>query len=212
MINEASNHEDFLEPINMHHQLRGEDVPTSQKAPLESILARMRSRKIMAYVQGKKVLDFGCGVQAWNARTIAGDCTFIAGVDRSLPRSSLILDGIPLFRELHDLPVQNFDVIVALAVFEHIRPLMLRPLLEQLRRYTLPRAIIVGTVPTPRSRRLLEFLSYQLRLIDRSQIEDHKLYYDDLWLSEITSDTGWSLKKYERFLFGMNSLFVLART
>jgi hypothetical protein len=54
-------------------------------------------------------------------------------------------------------------------------------------------------------------LSFKLGLIDPSQIRDHKVYYDDLWLKEILGETAWSLSFYKTFQLGLNSLVVLSR-
>lgn len=116
-----------------------------------------------------------------------------------------------VFRALEDLPRSDYEVVIALAVFEHIEPFSLITILGHLEKVTDCNAMIIGTVPTPMSRALLEFLSYKLRLIDASQIEDHKVYYDDLWLGQIISRTNWSVNAYKQFQFGLNSEFRLAR-
>lgn len=187
------------------------EFPTSQNAPLEQWLARQRRRRIEPHVRGQRVLDFGCGVHAWNALSIRDICQRVDGVDRSLPESRAVGD-IRLYQELGEIVDSTYDVIIALAVFEHIKPLQLRELLQTFHGLTHSDSRIIGTVPSPRSRRVLEFLSYRLGLIDRSQIEDHKVYYDDLWLHEITEGTGWRLSRYQRFQFGMNGFFQLTRT
>ena len=71
-------------------------------------------------------------------------------------------------------------------------------------------AILVGTVPTPQAGPVLEFISYRLRLIDESQIRDHKVYYDDFWLSAMVGKTTtWKVSSYKKFQLGLNSLFTL---
>lgn len=116
-----------------------------------------------------------------------------------------------VFKALEDLPRSDYEVVIALAVFEHIEPFSLINVLEDLEKVTDRNAMIIGTVPTPTSRTLLEFLSYKLRLIDASQIEDHKVYYDDLWLGQIISRTNWRVTAYRQFQLGLNSEFRLAR-
>lgn len=185
-------------------------VPTSQQAPLERFLASRRTSQIKSYVRGKSVLDFGCGRSAWNAVAIRQQCRSIVGVDRSLDKNTEIA-GIPLYRDLNEGVLGNYDVILALAVFEHIRPLELRILLREFLQITHPESMIIGTVPTPFSRPILELLSYRLGLIDRSQIEDHKVYYDDLWLHEVLDGTGWRMTRYSIFQMGLNSRFLIAR-
>jgi hypothetical protein len=96
-------------------------------------------------------------------------------------------------------------------VFEHIPPLDLVNVLHHLAKISTPDAIIVGTVPTPLARPVLEFLSFKLGLIDSSQINDHWVYYDDLWLKEILALTPWRMQSYKLFQLGLNSEFILSK-
>ena len=184
---------------------------TTQKAPLEQFLNRLRTKKIKNYISGKNVLDFGCGQSAWTARNLSKDCTSIVGVDASLDLDKSRIGRIRLFKDLCSVQNQTFDVILMLAVIEHIRPFDFRDLLNQFLDITDERGVIVATIPTTKSRPVLEFLSYRLGLIDPSQIRDHKVYYDDLWLNEILAETSWKLSFYKTFQFGLNSLVVLSR-
>lgn len=133
------------------------------------------------------------------------------GVDQSLELEESQVDGIKLFKHLHSLRNQIFDVILMLAVIEHIRPFDFRDLLNEFLDITDDHGVIVATIPTTKSRPVLEFLSYGLGLIDPSQIRDQKVYYDDLWLSEVLAETAWKLSFYKTFQFGLNSLVVLSR-
>jgi cyclopropane fatty-acyl-phospholipid synthase-like methyltransferase len=187
------------------------ETKTSQDAPLERFLARQRCNRIQPYVHGKRVLDFGCGVKAWNAIAIQDSCLRVDGVDRSLQQSGMI-NAISLYQELSEIQETTYDVIMALAVFEHIKPLQLRGLLHSFHRLSHEQTMIIGTVPSRRSRRVLELLSYKLKLIDRTQIEDHKVYYDDLWMGEIVEGTGWQLSQYKSFQLGMNCFFELRKS
>ena len=184
---------------------------TTQNAPLEQLLNRLRTKKIKQYISGKHVLDFGCGQSAWTARSLTGDCASIVGVDESLDLEEYQVDGITLFKHLDSLRNQTFDVILMLAVIEHIRPFDFRDLLNEFLNVTDDQGVIVATIPTTKSRPVLEFLSYKLGLIDPSQIRDHKVYYDDLWLSYIVNQAGWRLNRYSLFQLGMNSRFELSK-
>ena len=106
---------------------------------------------------------------------------------------------------------EKFDVITMLAVIEHIKPLEFRSLLNEFVDYTMPESRIIATIPTTKSRPILEFLSYRLNLIDQSQIRDHKVYYDDLWINEIVDKTPWKISFYKTFQMGLNSLVVFSR-
>ena len=184
---------------------------TTQSAPLERLLAAFRSSRLRDHVNQKRVLDFGCGRHAWAARSIKKKATLVHGVDASLDKPEIVLDDVLLVQSIGQLPRADYQVIAALAVFEHIPPFDLVDVLHQLAKISTPDAIIAGTVPTPLARPVLEFLSLKLGLIDSSQINDHWVYYDDLWLKEIVALTPWKVQSYKLFQLGLNSEFVLAR-
>jgi hypothetical protein len=182
---------------------------TTQNAPLEQFLASQRTRRVRSLVSGRVVLDFGCGAKAWAARNLQPLCKRIDGLEPTLPAGSV--HGIQVVPALEQLPQQSYEVVIALAVFEHLDPHVLQQVLHQLHSITTADAVIAGTVPTPLARPILELLSYRLGLIDPSQIRDHKVYYDDLWLAEILRETPWQLKRYQPFQLGMNSFFLLSK-
>jgi len=184
---------------------------TTQDAPLERFLAASRASRLRRYVSEKRVLDFGCGRHAWAARSIQKIATLVHGVDASLPQTQLQIDNVFLFQSIQQLPLDDYEIISALAVFEHIPPFDLVSVLHDLAQISSPNALLVGTVPTPLSRPILEFLSLKLSLIDASQIMDHWVYYDDLWLKEIIALTPWNVSSYNLFQLGLNSEFILTK-
>jgi SAM-dependent methyltransferase len=117
-------------------------------------------------------------------------------------------EGFTLYGNYESLPEKSFDVITALAVFEHIEPSELPSVLNHLKKSLKEGGCIVGTLPTPLGRPVLEFLSYKLKLIDESQIRDHKIYYDQNGLRQQLKLAGYDLQEYYTFQFGMNSFFV----
>ena len=183
---------------------------TTQNAPLEKLLSYLRYKRTIELIKNKKVLDFGCGISDWNASFIGKYPKIIHGVDSSF--SELNNNSfVKKYKEINDLPFSDYEVILSMAVFEHIEPKNLIQILDQLSNKTNNKAIIFGTTPTPISRPILEILSYKLKLIDESQIRDHKVYYDDFWLKIILSNTNWIIKSYRTFQFGLNSEFILCK-
>ena len=169
------------------------------------------SIKSQKSLRNKKVLDFGCGIKNWNSEFIGKYPKLIHGVDRSKPSSEEKNNVIAIFRDIKDLPFNDYEIVLSMAVFEHIDPFILIDILSELKDRTSKNAIIFGTTPTPLARPVLEFLSYKLKLIDESQIRDHEIYYDDFWLNKILSKTDWILSHYKTFQFGLNSEFVLSK-
>ena len=185
--------------------------PTTQNAPLEKLLSYLRYKRTIQFIKNKKVLDFGCGISNWNAKFIGKYPKLIHGVDSSLSEFNRENYLIEIFKEIKALPISDYEVILSMAVFEHIEPFNLIKILDEIYNKTSKNAIIFGTTPTPLARPILEFLSYKLKLIDESQIRDHKVYYDDFWLKSILIKTNWIIKSYRIFQIGMNSEFILCK-
>ena len=194
-----------------HSKAMGKVSSTTQKAPLERILSKLRSNRIGDIINNKSVLDFGCGTNAWTACVMSSRARFVHGVDASIPGITTLANGVELYNCLDQLPLSDYEVITAMAVFEHINPFELIDILKQLHELSSPSAIIFGTMPTPYARHILEFLSFKLRLINSSQIRDHFVYYDDLWFKHILSLTPWRLERYSKFQLGVNSQFILSK-
>lgn len=184
--------------------------PTTQNAILEKPLSWLRSKAVRPYCTNKAVLDFGCGAGLVNLRTLVGTAASLAGFDQLFTNreTTQTPEGFTLYGNYEALPENSFDVITALAVFEHIEPPELPVVLKHLKKALRKGGLVIGTVPTPAGQPVLEFLSYKLKLIDETQIRDHKIYYDKLALTEQFRAAGLRLLKYRTFQFGMNSFFV----
>jgi hypothetical protein len=193
---------------------------TTQRAPLERLLTYLRTRKILPFVRGACVLDFGCGLHLRTLRAVGLRTSARYGIDSAFTKvkAHKTTDGIGVsgsFSELKSMLASDhieIDCIVSLACFEHLDVEECQSVLRELHSVSTSRAILVGTVPTPPAKPVLEFLSYRLGLIDRSQIEDHKIYYDKAGLQHALLNTGWQMAEYKTFQFGMNSFFKLVKS
>jgi len=154
-------------------------------------------------------LDFGCGAALVNLRALRGTAASLAGFDQLFlnQKTNQTAEGFTLYGSYDSLPQHSFDVITALAVFEHIEPAELPEVLIRLKQALKTGGCIVGTVPTPLGQPVLEFLSYKLKLIDETQIRDHKIYYSESTLREQFEKVGMSSVEYKTFQIGMNSFF-----
>ena len=197
-----------------------ESKTTTQRAPLEVLLTRLRTRKIMPYIKNARVLDFGCGAHLRTLRAIGGKASNRIGIDSWFKDREPITtdDGITVVGSFTDLrsvlAARNLklDLIVSLACFEHLDSGDLNGVLKELASVSTEDALLVGTVPTPAGKPVLEFLSYRLGLIDRTQIEDHKVYYNQDTLRAAIKGSGWELSDYQKFQFGWNSFFVFRKS
>ena len=197
-----------------------ESKTTTQRAPLEVLLTRLRTSKIMPYIEGSRVLDFGCGAHLRTLRAMGDKATHRIGIDSLYKDREPITtdDGITVVGSFADLRTvlsaknMKLDRVVSLACFEHIETSDLAGILRELATISTDDAILVGTVPTPAGKPVLEFLSYRLGLIDRTQIEDHKVYYNQQTLRAAIRGTGWELSDYRTFQLGWNSFFVFKKS
>lgn len=194
---------------------------TSQDAPLERILTWWRTLKVREHVRGKRLLDFGCGAHLKSLRSFGGSVAFRCGVDAHFAGDDSFFssEGIEVFGSLNQVAdvvlsgrMAPFEVFIALACFEHLDAQEQIDTLRVMHRISTGDAIIAGTVPTPRAKPVLEFLSERVGLIDPSQIRDHKIYYDRKLIEQTLRGTGWEIREYRTFQFGMNSFFVLGKT
>ena len=205
------NFDNIHESLYFTFRLTKNKHPTSQDAPLERILSYFRYKRTIKYIRNKKVLDFGCGIKNWNSEFIGRYPKLLHGLDRSIPSNGVNQNVFEIFREVKNLPLNDYEIVLSMAVFEHIDPFILIDILGELTDRTSKNAIIFGTTPTPLARPVLEFLSYKLKLIDESQIRDHEIYYDDFWFNKVLSKTDWTLSYYKTFQFGLNSEFILSK-
>ena len=174
----------------------------------------------MPYIKDFRVLDFGCGAHLRTLRAIGGKASHRIGIDSWFKDRKPITtdDGITVvgsFTDLRSVLAEKdlkLDLIVSLACFEHLDSGDLNGVLKELGSIATDDALLIGTVPTPAGKPVLEFLSYRLGLIDRSQIEDHKVYYNQDTLRSAIKGTGWEMTDYRTFQFGWNSFFVFGKS
>ncbi len=99
--------------------------PTTQQAPLERLLTALRTRRIAPYVQGRVVLDFGCGQFFRTLRALEGKARHRVGLDVAFAGKSPFKtpDGIDVVSDMGQLATMNgpaIDCVTSLACFEHL--------------------------------------------------------------------------------------------
>jgi ubiquinone/menaquinone biosynthesis C-methylase UbiE len=148
---------------------------------LEPLLRWMRLRRVIGHIPPQSiVLDVGCGHKIGFLRTISSQIQKGYGVDFKV--SSQTFDNIEIrqmtFQDNDRLPFDDnsMDIVTMLAVLEHIEAEA--DILREIYRVLKPGGKLLLTVPSVWSQPVLEFLSYRLKLVDESEIRDHKRYYD----------------------------------
>lgn len=196
--------------------------PTRGHGLLEGVLAQMRSRMADSLVpessrQGR-ILDIGCGSYPSFLHSTRFHEKF--GLDRALsgPTIAAARDaGIHL--AAHDLncdaplPYQSgsFEIVTLLAVFEHVDPARLVPLMMEVYRVLAADGMLIITTPAEWTSGILRLLVL-LRLVSAEEIEEHQGAYSSGDIREILEQAGFQFNRIHSgaFEFGMN-LWTTAR-
>jgi SAM-dependent methyltransferase len=168
---------------------------------LEGFLARRRAgranRLIRPEARGGRILDVGCG----SYPLFLSQTTFAEkfGIDQVVEDTHFddpALKGarVVKFDVEQDgrFPFDDgfFDVVTALAVFEHIEPRRLVSLLAEVRRVLVPGGQVVMTTPAPWTGGILTLMA-KLRLVSAVEIEEHEGAYSRAAIHSTLRDAGF---------------------
>lgn len=185
---------------------------------LDLFICRWRSGQVRRHIrQGASVLDFGCGHQALFLRSVADRLKLGLGIDYDAdPNPAKPAPNLEIrrfrFSDRFDLPSGSFDQITILAVLEHIPLELVDPLIAEFHRLLRPGGELLLTTPTPRSKPLLEFLAFRLKIISAPEIADHKHYYSAADVHALATRHRFECKLYQAFQFGLNSFALLSKS
>lgn len=183
---------------------------------LENILLFLRLRQIKKYLKNignKKVIcDIGCGYNAKSLQELLKNFPEIekcVGVDISINKN-LNIEKINLIKsDLNKaLPINNdsFDVVISLAVIEHLDNYNL--VIREMHRILKTGGYLFLTTPSKFSKPILEFLAFKLKILDETEIRDHKKYFLKNELKEILKNYLLNDIKIKSFQLGLNTLVV----
>jgi 2-polyprenyl-3-methyl-5-hydroxy-6-metoxy-1,4-benzoquinol methylase len=182
--------------------------------PVDRFLQNWRVRKAAPYIaHGDRVLDLGSSDGVLFERLgICGPGSM--GIDPTLASDYRTRQGFRMVRGYFpgSLPPDAgpFDVIVMLAVLEHIPDDQLKPLARGCARLLKPGGRLVITVPSPAVDAILEVLS-TLRLIHGMSLEEHH-GYDIAETPSVFGAPEFRLVLHDTFQLGLNHRFVFERT
>lgn len=196
--------------------------PTRGHGLLEGVLARMRSRMADSLIpepsRRGRILDIGCGSFPSFLHSTRFQEKF--GVDRALSGSAIAESkeaGIHL--AAYDLncdaplpyPSGFFQVVTLLAVYEHVDPARLAPLMIEVYRVLAADGTLIITTPAAWTSGILKLLAL-LRLVSAEEIEEHQGAYSSGDLLETLGQAGFQSDRIRSgtFEFGMN-LWATAR-
>ncbi|MGD8744685.1 MAG: methyltransferase domain-containing protein [Candidatus Woesebacteria bacterium] len=186
---------------------------------LEPLARTLRFREGTKYIYKNKPLtiaDLGCGPRAPYLNFLKRKKIKIkkyVGIDPLVKFDSKDQTGSGLKLSVKKtLPFKSntFDYVVAFAFLEHIdHP---KNVIGESLRILNTRGKLIITTPTPKAKRLLEFLSYSLKLLSRREIEEHKNYFNKESLLKLLPKKNLKvIHKYFEFGLKLNKLLVVEK-
>jgi 2-polyprenyl-3-methyl-5-hydroxy-6-metoxy-1,4-benzoquinol methylase len=174
----------------------------------DRLVRRMRARRVLRLVPpGSRVLDVGCGQENWLVRNEPSFASGSLGIDPSLRDEAVDERGRrTMLDDLVDDVLESFDVVVSLAVIEHLDDDVAATMVGDFQRVLRPGGRLVLTTPSRRSRPVLEFLAFRLHVISADEIRDHRHYYSLTELHTLLSSAGFTLTVSATFQLGMNQI------
>lgn len=189
-----------------------EDSFLTKFSLVDYLIALFRYKKVLKHLKkNSSVLDIGSGYNAHLLNHISNLISRGVGLDISVNESKQT-NKISLIKwDLNSktFPLtEKFDVAFCLAVLEHV--LEPKNLLTNIYNSLKERGTLLLTVPTWKSKSLLEFSAFKLNIISRQEIADHKRYFDKSELVSLCNEAGFRDITHNYFQLGLNN-FVLAR-
>ena len=192
--------------------MRNESHGQRNKSLLEPWLENLRVKRIIKYLPlNGNVCDIGCGYNADFLHKIKKNISqgfgFDISVNIDMSDQKIILQTADL-NQMIPLPDNMTDAVTSLAVLEHLTNAQQN--INEIYRILKPQGKLLLTTPTPLSKPLLEFLSYRLKIVDPSEIHDHKHYYDQSEITDLLINAGFqktalTLKTWQ---FGLNNFII----
>lgn len=102
------------------------------------------------------------------------------------------------------LPLEagSVDLVTSLANIEHLHHPEIN--LAEIHRVLKKGGTCILTTPSTAAKPVLEFLAFKLKLIDRREIEDHKMYFTKKLLLKYFEQAGFSDVNVKYFQMGLN--------
>ncbi len=176
---------------------------------LDKFIAWIRYRQLDKFVkEGFRVADVGCGRKGALLYRYKNKIKYGLGFDF---RQHDHEDGNLKFvnnKGWADLSFEGhaFDLVFLIATLEHLDDA--NKMFLDIRNICDEGGIFVMTTPTIIAKPILEFMAFKLHIINEAEILEHKHYYNKEEIKKLYEANGFTMLKYKKFCFGMNSLAV----
>ncbi len=181
---------------------------------LDKFISKYRLSVAAKYIERDDlVLDLGCGVQHYLLTSGKDKFRLGYGLDYDIEDSQEGNINLLNYKYQGSLPLKEnfFNKVFLLAVLEHIEENNVQPLFLEFFRILKKNGRLIITTPTPRAKRILEFLAFKLRVITPEEVTDHKHYYVAKEILDLAKVNGLNVINFKLFQFGLNSLYVLEK-
>jgi 2-polyprenyl-3-methyl-5-hydroxy-6-metoxy-1,4-benzoquinol methylase len=155
---------------------------------LEKLLQKMRFNRIIPFIIGDSLLDFG-----GNRGELKG---YIKQHYTLCQRDYSVIKN------------KSFDTIVMLAVIEHLEYRNTFKIISMLKSHLNANGRIILTTPSPCAKLILDTLAY-VGLLDKENMKEHKHYWSKKDLNLLARKTKLKITVFKYFQFGLNQMVVL---
>ncbi len=167
--------------------------------------AKIADKLIPDALRKGRILDMGCG--SYPVFLVNIEFKEKYGIDRIInydfsANRKIFLKQFDL-EENNDFPFEDnfFSVVVALAVFEHIKPERLLAILKEIKRMLEPGGRLILTTPCGWTDKLLKIMA-RLKLVSSEEILEHKFLYNRNLIFQSLEKAGF--KKIKPILATLN--------
>lgn len=172
---------------------------------LEPILQNLRINQVISHIDpGSVVVDIGCDSPPILLKKIAPNMKYCIGIDEVIAYKKS--GNIETFSQkiVKELKIESTtaDIITMLAVLEHLKHP--QDIIAECFRILKPGGKLLITVPSPKSKNILEFFSV-LGLVRKEMIDQHENYFTKANLAKIIESAGFSQISIKYFELGFNT-------
>jgi len=192
---------------------------TDGSTPVDRLGTWLSRRAILREIGsrcGLAVMELGCGFAARNLVAIEDRASRLVAIDYNLSgdlksRPKFEVLELPAIPAMDKLAGNSFDLILVISVLEHLdNPF---EVLSRCRGLLKPGGKLLINVPTWRGKLLLEFSAFRLGWSPKTEMDEHKMYYDkrDLWPLLVAAHFLPSHIRLRYHKFGLNLFAVVTR-